>query len=765
MLLLAMAAVPLVAIAAALKPAGETPAVTADHEQNQMEVPAETQVAISEAGKPPIEQEKPSNTTAGFHLQGRVVNTDDKPIAGVTVAIRRIQRERWSSGAVRAKLLAEVATSADGRYEHLIPSDQLPKPFLRHLNLASEWIQVAATAPGNGVEIQNISSYGPDQTFDLRLAPDTVVQGRVLNLEGRPVAGVDVRVLELFKSKKSAIDAWHDAATRKQGMAIDVDKMMNYRPPLGTADVSANATFNIHNNLRVSLATLATATTDAEGKFELRGLGTDRLAILELVGSNLVRGLVNVVTRPLKPVTDIGWGSHLSSGIRTYYGASFDYVISPSAVVEGVVRDVETKRPLAGALVTTIKVAGVGHRMARDGFIIATTNAEGHYRIDGLPPSQGNRLQVYPPENEPYLVTGDLDVPESPNLQPVTFDIELRKAVWVTGRVYDIVTNKPVPASIHYSPFWANPSLKNYPQFTDDNFSLPNNDRVYTTDADGRFRIAAIPGRGVLAAKFLDGGFIAGYGREAIPEFASAAVDEAPELLDEITCDELKPYDYHSLREIEPAADAESLEVNLPLDPGVSVKFSFVDPDGKPVRRVSTYSLRSSSVSTITDSETATLSGFLLGKPTILIFGRGLNRDLAKFQVVTPLANGESVTIQLDPQAKVRGRLVVADGKPWPGRYMWLSYKTDSGQLIGPFLNGRLDPNSRFEVDLIPGGKYRLTADGDASENYRDVVVAEHLAPQPGEVIDLGDVKVPENKPDAEATGIDGNSNDPEKRD
>ena len=760
LLLLVGASVPLVAIAAALKPMGAAPADAMGHEQNSTDASHETQVTLSKTGKLSVEQDELANSTAGFRVHGRVVDVEKQPLAGVTVAIRRIQRERWSSGAVRAKLLAEVTTDADGRYEHLIPSDQLPKPCLLHLNRATEWIQVAASSPGNGVEIQNITWYGPDQAFDLQLAPDTVVQGRVLNLEGRPVAGVDVRVLELFKSNKRAIDAWHDAAARNPDAALDEDLFPLKIPPIGTADVSADATFGMRNNLRVSPATLATATTDAAGKFELRGLGTDRLAILELAGPNFVRSLVNVVTRPLKPVTDCGWASHLSSGLQTYYGASFDCAISPSAFVEGVVRDVETKRPLAGALITTIKVASVASHFAQDGFIIATTDAHGHYRIDGLPPGKGNRLKVYPPGNEPYLVTGDLDVPESPNLQPVTFDIELRKAVWVTGRVYDISTNKPIQASLQYTPFWINPFLKNYPQFTDDNFSLPSDDRVYTTDADGRYRIPVIPGRGVLAAKIPDGGFIAGYGREAIPEFASHDVDEDLDRLMEITCDDLRPSSFHSLREIEPAADAEGLEVNLPLDPGVSVNFTFVDPDGKPVRRVSANSLKSVSVGTITDSETVTLSGFLPGKPTYLIFRRSPrdlsrrdpNGELARFQIVTPQANGESVRIQLEPLAKVRGRLVDADGKPWPGRLLFVSYKTDSGELIEPYSDGgRVDPNSRFEIDLIPGGKCRLTADGEASENYRDVVVAEHLEPKPGEVIDLGDVKVTEQTPHSDA--------------
>jgi|SRR5579863_3063503 len=88
-------------------------------------------------------------------------------------------------------------------------------------------------------------------------------------------------------------------------------------------------------------------------------------------------------------------------------------------------------------------------------------------------------------------------------------------------------------------------------------------------------------------------GLIASYGSETIPEFASMPVDAKRHSYREITCDGLVPSDYHSLREIEPAADTKTLEASLPLDPGLSVKLIFVDPDGNPVRGVVTRSLRS----------------------------------------------------------------------------------------------------------------------------------------------------------------------------
>jgi len=286
-----------------------------------------------------------------------------------------------------------------------------------------------------------------------------------------------------------------------------------------------------------------------------------------------------------------------------------------------------------------------------------------------------------------------------------------------------------------------------------------SNSRLHSTDAEGRFRIPVIPGRGVIAAKLPGGGLIARYGSETIPEFASMPIDAKYQLYSETTCDALVPSDYHSLRGIEPAADTETVEASLPVDPGLSVKLAFVDPSGKPVPGVVVRSMTSASIWTFTDSETVTLSGFSREHPTVLTIGQMVpavgsllanlrddeKRELAKIQVVAPKTNGEAVTIQLEPLGTVRCRLVDADRKPWPARWIRVTYKTEDGQMIGPYSIGTghpLTPDRSFELELIPGCAYRLIAGGDEEVQYRNVIIAENVVPKPGEVIELGDVVI-----------------------
>ena len=145
-------------------------------------------------------------------------------MAGITVTIRRLKlMDRVRTLAARPQQLAQITTNADGRYEFVIPADQLPKPYLGHFNHVLDWIQIAAKSPGYGIAVKNFAAYDRGQSFDLQLTPDTVVQGRILNLEGRPVAGVEVRALELVNSlkldsNKSAIDDWYASVSQ---MGID----------------------------------------------------------------------------------------------------------------------------------------------------------------------------------------------------------------------------------------------------------------------------------------------------------------------------------------------------------------------------------------------------------------------------------------------------------------------------------------------------------------------------------------------------------------
>ena len=97
--------------------------------------------------------------------------------------------------------------------------------------------------------------------------------------------------------------------------------------------------------------------------------------------------------------------------------------------------------------------------------ISAETDAQGRYRLVGLPKADGHRLAIYPPLDQPYFITRSFQVPDGPGLGPLKFDMTLKRGTWITGKVTDIKTGKPVQASIDYFPFLSNPHARDYPNF------------------------------------------------------------------------------------------------------------------------------------------------------------------------------------------------------------------------------------------------------------------------------------------------------------
>ncbi len=117
------------------------------------------------------------------------------------------------------------------------------------------------------------------------------------------------------------------------------------------------------------------------------------------------------------------------------YGADCTIAVAPTRPIEGFVRDVETKEPIRGAVVTAAVLSNAN--MTLDGLITAETDAQGHYRLTGLPKEtgKGHKLAVYPPLDQPYFITRDMEVPARPGFDVVHRDIAPRRGTWVTGKV------------------------------------------------------------------------------------------------------------------------------------------------------------------------------------------------------------------------------------------------------------------------------------------------------------------------------------------
>ena len=123
-----------------------------------------------------------------------------------------------------------------------------------------------------------------------------------------------------------------------------------------------------------------------------------------------------------------------------------------------------------------------------------TTDAEGRYRLIGMPKGKGYRIVAVPPTDQPYVASTRV-LPDTPGLDAVTLDVELKRGVWITGKVTDKVTGQPVPgANVEYFTFYSNPNQSDY-----DGFAMSVMWHFIETKDDGTYRVAGLPGPGLVA--------------------------------------------------------------------------------------------------------------------------------------------------------------------------------------------------------------------------------------------------------------------------
>ncbi len=376
----------------------------------------------------------------------------------------------------------------------------------------------------------------------------------------------------MWEAKAGAVDKWLDDVKQFRAAGLLPLRESDAMKAFVSDDDVRKMFFPIDSALILDHPQLPRpATTGPDGRFELTGLGSDRLLELEISGPDVVKHLISVVTRRMPPVEarQIGDPGYRSN---TYYGADFDHVVEPGQPIVGVVKDSETGLPLDGAVVTATE--GAGYLWAFE-LNSVTTDVEGRFRMEGMPVGKGNELKVIPNDSQPYLMTDHIRVPAGNGVQPVEVGIPLRRGVFVRGRVYEQETGQPVDATIHYHPLKSNQNTLDYEQFKNgkDRFDVER-DR-YRTKPDGSFQIVAIPGRGILGVQTVDQSYCMGIGAGEIEGLDSQ--NRFP------TYGHCSPRGYNRLTVIDIARDATLIEQDLPVSIGSRATCEIVDADGQPL--------------------------------------------------------------------------------------------------------------------------------------------------------------------------------------
>jgi RNA polymerase sigma factor (sigma-70 family) len=643
-------------------------------------------------------------------VSGLVLMPDGKPAAGAKLFI--CERDGKS-------VAPQPATDSDGRFRFALAAAAVPNPC-----------SLLAMADGLGLDWVDIQPTESNRDLTLRLPAEAPIRGKVVDLEGKPVAGAAVRVVELTTTEAGTLDEF------LKRWAADKEKLWT-----GPA-------FRLlcEKQLwsREALRQLSAARTGPDGTFRLTGIGRDRGLMLGVRGPGIADHYVRVVTRPDFPAHPMGQGQVALSG------PELAVAVGPSKPIMGTLRDAQTKEPLAGVRVLAYTPDWPIHWWWQP--VETVTDAQGRYRLDGLAKT-ARQIVTFDPGAGASHMHRFAEVGDTEGLAPIVHDAELHRGVVIRGQVTDQSTGRPVRARVVYAPLLNNGNFNTTPGYAPPQTqfrSLWVDSREMVTGADGRFRLTALPGPGALFVRA-----VAGAGQFTQPSVPKEERDPAiyhaeGEVFMTLGLGDIFPMAHlHAYRLIRPAADTTALTADFALDPGLRRKGRLLDPDGRPLSGAEAVNLTPpSDWKRVLPGAEFTAEALNPAKPRRLLFWHR-DRKLAG-TVVLRGDEPDPITVTLQPLAALTGRAMLKNGEPlvgyaveysawpelaWPGR--------DKRLQREPLLT---DKEGRFRITDLPAG-LPLTLSVIAPKTRFAVIYRKKIILESGKTEDLGDLRGEPQKP------------------
>jgi RNA polymerase sigma factor (sigma-70 family) len=404
----------------------------------------------------PVDHKSPSPKPDGRTISGTVTDPQGKPVANAELL--HIQPDGQSRSAGR--------TMGDGTYRIVVPA-----------NGAASYLTVRHAGYGS-----QVAELTPKQMGDvnLRLVEDEPVRGRLIDPEGRPVAGARVVLRSLSGyPKESLADLLKsfEEQRREQRMFPGLWRMQFDLPP------------DWH---RESFALPYAATTDADGRFALAGAGRERLATLSVRGTGIADQQIHVVTRAgldVAPYNRRTEERRRQTGIETGYFprifATGDTVIVEKAKpIRGVAVDAGTGKPITGL---AVRVRVETPERVRD--ISTTTDERGEFRLTGVRKWKRYDISVARDDRRGFLGR-TVSVEDTAGYEPVDVRIGIASGIILTGRITDAQTGLPLHGFVSVGTLHDNEFVRNRPEMGSPDCYLT----FAETDRDGRYRTVVPPG-------------------------------------------------------------------------------------------------------------------------------------------------------------------------------------------------------------------------------------------------------------------------------
>jgi beta-lactamase regulating signal transducer with metallopeptidase domain len=653
-------------------------------------------VALAARGLPPVAPAAVGMIALRSMLARRVVRILDSSRALSTSAGKRAAAASLTIG-IAGTLVAALLGVGRADEKSIDPAD----------------VDGTSVETGRVAEDQGISSGAP--------TGDVPITGRIVDLEGRSVAGVQVRLEEYRAPKRKDLSEWLKAVGA--GVA-----------PWVAADL-------IDWDKKVPEGAVKSAVSDRDGRFRLTGLGAERSVVLSLSGESIAYDQIEVATRAMKPVPVDGFRNQYGPGANTIYGADFTFTAAPSRPVQGVVNDAKTNKPLAGVEVRSTHFAGsdfVGSMVLR-----VKTDSNGRFRLTGMPKGKRNQLLLVPNDEQPYFLH-EHDVPDPPGGGPVTVEISLNRGIWLEGKLTEQGTGKPVAgARLFYLPFLENRFAQAIPEFGDDpnTHGTEYQDR-YLTKEDGSFRLVGLPGRALVGALALGKAYMAGAGSESIKGMNKSGHFET--YRNPIPPGKLWP---SVLKEISPPDGASVFHVDLEVRSGASVRVQIVDAEGNPIRGASAQGLTGKGSFDRDPLETAegSVTNLLDDEERTVAFRDEPRKIGRAIRVHKGDDQKGPMKVTLLPLATITGRVLDAEGEPVAGA----TVRPDllpGGDFSPSLRQVSTDKEGRFIVPDVPTGcEYGIAVEDMAPIRNRHFAYHSKVAVEPGKTADAGEIRFKSN--------------------
>ncbi len=623
------------------------------------------QVAAKKSETPPEKSELVTVT-------GRVLDPDGKPVKGACLYVPFLRE-------------AKGTTDAEGRFRVKVPRWA---PSHRWTEALPNWnTSLVARADGFGVAWADVPSQGATNELTLRLVKDQPIRGRIVNTEGKPLAGVRVRVVEVVSMGRERLEkflpGWKDSYNNAYWLARE------------------------HGFLAVGQSFLST-TTDSDGQFELHGIGEERLVQIQASGGGIAQGLLYVATQPGFDPEPINKAVQDKTSQRfrwresppLLHGTTILYVADPGRAIEGVIREAGSGKAVPGMTVATL--------VNNLGYAYAVADANGRFRLEGLAKLPKYWLQTEPSGVGPWMGTATT-VPDGEGLRTLKVELTVARGVVVTGRVIDRATGKGVPSQVRSVPlpenkYWNKPGydLYRYPSQ-----STP-------TDADGCFRLVVVPGPSVLLVqasavdRLSDGTPINSFtraefsaeDRKRVSVHVNPSGDQVLRAANDE--DEYLPHN-HACMVLDLAEDAGPIHRDVFLERGQTLTVHLEDADGKPLTGCQAGGLTDQHWPTFALKEAScTVYGLRADHPRQLAFVHP-QRRLCGLLTVRGDEKG-AITVRLKPTGSMMGRVLDAEGQPVTG----VLVRTD---IMGNEAARSVDTQLRWQRESIrtgADGRFRI---------------------------------------------------------